>query len=130
VAQRRGLLVRILPLVTLAALEVRDRVAFGRISGAASRRGTKGLIGDKGYDADWLRDELKARGVRVCIPPRRKRKRPAHHNRKLYKKRCRIEIAFTRLKDWRGIAIRYTRCGALFLSAIALAAAVIFWLPL
>ncbi|WP_425414923.1 IS5 family transposase [Rubellimicrobium mesophilum] len=88
----------------------------------------KRLIGDKGYDADWLRDELKARGVRVCIPARSKRKRPATHNRKLYKKRCRIENAFARLKDWRGIAMRYTRCGDLFLSAIAVAATVIFWL--
>ena len=91
-------------------------------------RPAKKLIGDKGYDADWLRDELKARGVRVCIPARSGRNRPASHNRKLYKKRCRIENAFARLKDWRGIAMRYTRCGDLFLSAIALAAAVIFWL--
>lgn len=90
----------------------------------------KRLIGDKGYDADWLRNELKARGIRVCIPARSGRNRPATHNRKLYKKRCRVEIAFSRLKDWRGIAMRYTRCGDLFLSAIALAAAVIFWMPL
>lgn len=88
----------------------------------------KKLIGDKGYDADWLRDELKARDVRVCIPARSKRKRPASHNRQLYKRRCRIEIAFACLKDWRGIAMSYTRCGDLFLSAIPLAAAVIFWL--
>ncbi len=80
--------------------------------------------------ADWLRDELKSRGIRVCIPARSGRKSPASHNRKLYKKRCRIENAFARLKDWRGIAMRYTRCGDLFLSAIALAAAIIFWLPL
>jgi transposase len=90
----------------------------------------KRLLGDKGYDADWLRDKLKARGVRVCIPARSRRKRPASHNRKLYTKRCRIENAFARLKDWRGIAMRYTRCGDLFLSAIALAATIIFWLPL
>lgn len=37
----------------------------------------KRLIGDKGYDADWLRDELKARSVRVCIPARSGRSRPA-----------------------------------------------------
>jgi transposase len=88
----------------------------------------KRLLGDKGYDADWLRDELKARRIRVCIPARNGRNRPATHNRKLYTKRHRIENAFARLKDWRGIAMRYTRCGDLFLSAIALAAAVIFWL--
>jgi transposase len=96
----------------------------------ASLPAAKRLLGDKGYNADWLREELKSRGLRVCIPARSGRKRPAGHNRKLYKKRCRIENAFARLKDWRGIATRCTRCGDLFLSAIALAAAVIFWLPL
>ena len=88
----------------------------------------KRLLGNKGHDADWLRDELKARGVRACIPARSGRIRTDSDNRKLYKKRCRIENAFARLKDWRAIAMRYTRCGDLFLSAIALAAAVIFWL--
>jgi hypothetical protein len=36
------------------------------------------------------------------------------------------DTAFVRLKDWRAIAMRYTRCGDLFLSAIALSAAIIF----
>ena len=71
----------------------------------------------------------KAKGLRVCIPGRRGRLHPARHNRRLYKKRCRIENAFARLKDWPAIAMRYTRCRDLFLSAIALAASVIFWLP-
>ncbi len=61
----------------------------------------KRLVGDKGYDADWRRDALKARAVRVCIPARSGRTRPASRNRKLTKKRCRIEIAFARLKDCR-----------------------------
>jgi transposase len=78
--------------------------------------------------ADGLREERKARGVRACLPARNGRNRPAKHNRKLCKKRCRIENAFARLKDWRGIAMRYTRCGDLVPSAIALAAAVMFWL--
>ena len=59
-----------------------------------------------------------------------RRRRPASHNRRLHKRRHRIENAFARLKDWRGIATRYTRCGDLFLSAICLAATVLFWLPL
>jgi transposase len=33
-----------------------------------------------------------------------------------------------RLKDWRRIATRYDRCPKVFLSAIALAATVVFWL--
>jgi transposase len=39
-----------------------------------------------------------------------------------------IEIMFGRLKDWRRVATRYDRCPKVFLSAIALAALVIYWL--
>ncbi len=35
---------------------------------------------------------------------------------------------FGRLKDWRRVATRYDRCPKVFLSAIALAAIVIYWL--
>jgi len=35
---------------------------------------------------------------------------------------------FGRLKDWRRVATRYDRCPNVFLSAIALAARVLFWL--
>ena len=45
-----------------------------------------------------------------------------------YKRRNRIEIMFGRLKDWRRVATRYDRCPKVFLSAIALAALVIYWL--
>ena len=89
----------------------------------------KRILGDRGYDADWLRDELEARGLRICIPARQGRRRPTSHNKRLYKKRCRIENAFARLKDWRGIATHYTQCGDLLLSAIVLAATVSLWLP-
>ena len=57
-------------------------------------------LADRGYDADWLRDGLKNRGIRPCIPPRKKRKKPARYNKRLYRKRYRIENAFGRLKDW------------------------------
>jgi transposase len=45
-----------------------------------------------------------------------------------YKRRNRIEIMFGRLKDWRRVATRYDRCPKVFLSAVALAATVMFWL--
>ncbi len=40
----------------------------------------------------------------------------------------RFEIMFGRLKDWWRVATRYDRCPKVFLSAIALAALVIYWL--
>ena len=72
------------------------------------------LIADRGYDADWFRDALKDRGIRPCIPGRTSRGN-------------RVEIMFGRLKDWRRVATRYDTCPKVFLPAIALAAAVIFW---
>ena len=86
--------------------------AKGALVLLAELQPAKRLLGDKGYDADWLREELKSRSLRVCIPARGKRERPASHNRRLYKKRCRIENAFARLKDWRGIAMRLTPAAA------------------
>jgi transposase len=88
----------------------------------------KMLLGDKGYDADCFRDALAERGTEACIPARRERRDPVDHDASLYRKRHRVENLFARLKDWRRVATRYDRCGELFLSAIWIAATVIFWL--
>ena len=85
------------------------------------------LLGDRGYDADWLRDALQEKGIRACIPVRKQRKTPVKYDKRRYKRRSRIEIMFGRLKDWRRVATRYDRCPKIFLSAIALAATVIYW---
>ena len=86
------------------------------------------LLADRGYDADWYREALKDKGIRVCIPGRKSRKKKIRFDRPRYKRRNRIEIMFGRLKDWRRIATHYDRCPKVFLSAIALAATVLFWL--
>jgi len=86
------------------------------------------LIADRGYDADWFRDALKDKGIRPCIPGRKSRAKAVRHDKRRYRRRNRIEIMFGRLKDWRRIATRYDRCPVVFLSAVALAATVMFWL--
>jgi transposase len=86
------------------------------------------LLGDKGYDADWFRKALAERGIAVCIPSKTNRKEPIEHDRQLYRQRHKIENMFGRLKDWRRIHTRYDRCAHTFMSAICIAAIVIFWL--
>ncbi len=86
------------------------------------------LLGDRGYDADWFREALKDKGIRACIPGRKQRKTAIRYDKRRYIRRNRIEIMFARLKDWRRVATRYDRCPKVFLSAIALAALVIYWL--
>ncbi|AKO98888.1 DDE transposase [Primorskyibacter flagellatus] len=88
----------------------------------------KWLLGGRGYDADWFREALQDKGIRACIPGRKARKKPVKYDKRRYRRRNRIEIMFGRLKDWRRVATRYDRCPKVFLSAIALAATVIFWL--
>ena len=88
----------------------------------------KTLLGDKGYDADWFRQALTDRGITPCIPPKSNRKVQIDYDKTLYRQRHRIENMFGRLKDWRRVHTRYDRCAHTFMSAITIAATVIFWL--
>jgi len=85
-------------------------------------------VDDRGYDADWFRAELIERNIEPCIPSRRNRKVIIPHDTKIYRSCHKIENMFGRLKDWRRAATRYDRCLTIFMSAIALAATVLFWL--
>ena len=84
------------------------------------------LQGAIGYDADWFRESLKNKGIRPCIPGRKSRDKPIKYDKRRYRRRKRIDIMFGRLKDWRRVATRYDRCPKVFLSAVALAATVMF----
>ncbi len=86
------------------------------------------LLADKGYDADGLRRSLRKSGATPVIPGRRNRKRAICYDRHRYRGRHLIENAFCRLKDFRRIATRYDKLATNFLSGVALATALAFWL--
>ena len=86
------------------------------------------MLADKGYDADALRRTLRQAGAVPVIPGRSTRKRRISYDQDRYRERHRIENAFCRLKDFRRVATRYDKLAANFLSAVALAALVAFWL--
>lgn len=86
------------------------------------------MLADRGYDADWYREELESRGITPCIPSRKGRRVPICHDQARYRQHHKTENSFARLQDWRRVATRYDRCPKVFLSAIALAALVLFWL--
>ena len=88
----------------------------------------KELLGDRGYDSDQFRAALVSKGINPCIPPRKNRKIQHAYDATLYRQRHKIENMFGRIKDWRRIAMRYDRCAHTFMSAIAIAATVIFWI--
>jgi transposase len=86
------------------------------------------LLADKGYDADQLRRSLREAGTTPVIPGRRNRKRAIRYDKERYRSRHLIENAFCRLKDFRRVATRYDKLADNFLSAVALATAIAFWL--
>ena len=83
------------------------------------------LLGDKAYDADWLRSDLQQRGAEAVIPPRAKRLNPANYDAEKYKWRHLVENFFQRLKEFRGIAMRSCKTDSSFAAMIYLAAAVL-----
>lgn len=85
------------------------------------------LLGDRGHDADWLREALQNKGIRAGILRQKQCMKPVKHDKRRYKRRNRIEIMFGRLKDWRRGLARYDGCAKVFLSVIVLAALVIYW---
>lgn len=87
----------------------------------------KRLVADQGYDANWLRDVLKADGTTPIIPSTRSRKRPIRHDRRRYRERWRIEATVGRLKDFRRVATCYDKLARNYASAVALAAVIAFW---
>lgn len=111
--------------ILLTGGNVADITAAATLLSAVAPPGA--LIGDRGYDANHLRDFLAERGTRVVIPSTASRKVPIPHDAERYKLRNIIERTFCRLKDFRGIATRYDKTARNFLAAVCLVSAITYW---
>jgi transposase len=85
-----------------------------------------GVIADKAYDSNALRDLIAEAGAQAVIPSTRSRKILIPHDAIAYKLRNRIERFFNKLKHFRRIATRYDRRAIYFLAALHLASAMIW----
>ena len=85
-----------------------------------------GVIADKAYDSNGLRQIVAEAGMLAVIPSTRSRKVQIPHDTILYKTRNRIERCFNKLKHFRRFATRYDRRAIHFLAFIHLAAAMIW----
>jgi transposase len=83
------------------------------------------LLGDKAFDADWLRADLNERGAVAVIPPKTNRKTIIDYDKAMYRWRHLIENYFAKLKEFRSIATRYDKTAESFSANINLAAAII-----
>lgn len=83
------------------------------------------LLGDRAFDADWLRAELAARGAAAVIPPKANRKGCFSFDRDMYRWRHLVENYFAKLKEFRAIATRYDKTDTSYRASITFAAAII-----
>jgi len=70
------------------------------------------LIGDKAYDSDPLRKDLKIRGIDLIAPHRKNRKKQKlQDGRKLrrFKRRWKVERTFAWLGNFRRLVVRYEK---------------------
>ena len=69
----------------------------------------KVLLADKGYDADFIRNDMDQRGGFAMIPTRRNRKKQIPVDPAIYALRNIIERCFNKLKNARRLATRYDK---------------------
>src|SRR5262249_23976831 len=80
-----------------------DTVSVARPRGRPRKRPEK-LVADRGYDSGGFRRTLRRRGIRMCIPPKRrpakwkaKRGRPVVARKEDYRQRYKVEIVYPQL---------------------------------
>jgi transposase len=79
------------------------------------------LLGDKAYDADWLRQRIEAQGAAPNIPDKSNRNEMHCFSKTLYKERNRVERFFNRIKHFRRVATRFENHVQNYLAMIKLA---------
>ncbi len=79
------------------------------------------VLGDKAYDADWVRAQIEVQGAAANIPDRSNRKENHCFSKVLYKQRNRIERFFNKIKHFRRIATRFEKHALNYLAMVKLA---------
>ena len=76
------------------------------------------LLGDRSYDTNAIIQWAVDHEIIAVIPPRKNRLEQREYDQYLYKLRHLVENAFLKLKQWRGIATRYSKHTNSFLAAV------------
>ena len=104
-----------------------DTIRVARPRGRPKRRPQK-LVADRGYDSRAFRAALRRRGIRMCIPPKRRpatwrarRGRPVIVRKEEYRLRYRVERSFAWLGNYRRLLIRWENSFAVYRSFFACA---------
>jgi transposase len=83
------------------------------------------VIGDKAFDAHWLRERLAGAGIEAVIPLREGTTGHPKHDADKYRWRHLVENFFCALKAFRRIATRYEKTDTCFAAMVNLVATVL-----
>ena len=86
------------------------------------------LLTDGAYDARSLRDWFAEHGCDTVISPNSRREHTHAYVALVCRHRNSIERFFCRLKDFRGIHANYDKRAGIFMSAVLIVAAIIWWI--
>jgi transposase len=108
-----------------------DTISVARPRGRPRQRPEK-LVADRGYDSRAFRRALRHRGIRMCIPPKRrparwrpKRGRPVLARRDEYRQRYKVERSFAWLGNFRRLLIRWEHLSGVYRSFFTVAVLVV-----
>ncbi len=85
------------------------------------------IVADKGYDSNTFITNLKSKGCKVVIPPKRNRKMQREYDKHVYKERHLIECFFGKIKHFRRIFSRFDKTAVVFMGFLNFVGALI-WL--
>ena len=81
----------------------------------------KVLLADKGYDADFIRNDMEQRGGVAMIPTKRNRLIQLPVDAAIYALRNMVERCFNKLKNARRLATRYDKTADSYLGFVLIA---------
>ena len=121
-ADKRGLNTKLHLAVEANGMPVRMAVTAGTVVDCTQAEAlidgieAECLLADLGYDTNRVLSAARARGMTPVIPPKRSRKLPQGYDAALYRVRHLVESCFEQLKEWRGVATRYSKKAASYLA--------------
>ena len=93
-----------------------------RLLAALVGLGTVGrVVCDRGYSSAAWRRAITAAGAEAVVPAHPRHRR-VEYDHAAYRRRCRVEHVWGRLKEWRAVATRYEKTGSSYAGALYVAA--------
>jgi len=112
--------------IALTAGHRHDNLGYRLLRQDSDRQASAAMM-DKAYDCNWLRDDLKQRGIEAVIPSNKSRTWAIPYDKHLYKHRHVVECFINKIKWFRRVFTRFDKLDVAYKAFIAFAS-VLVWL--